>query len=281
MPPWGWCSPSRARWRAEDEPDALYGLAARAVQISSDGLTYRFLMRPGITSHDGSPLTAHDVAFLLKILKDKGHPIAQQSLRDFVGAGTVVVRFTTQRARDVPLFAASLPIFSRAYYSKRPFEETTLEVPLGSGPYKVGRFEPGRPAGRARVEQFRYPALRILPRSRSCLRRVHGQKLSVPGRIYIADLGDTLRLSCSSGRSRQARCDCRQYAIGRKAGSSTRDGTDSRTSACARPSSMHSISNGPTRTSCTGPMKGRISCATHAASQTRWYDQEKAAKVYQ
>src|SRR6516162_6834624 len=72
--------------RAEDEPDALYGLAARAVQISSDGLTYRFLMRPGITFHDGSPLTAHDVAFSLKILKDKGHPIAQQSLRDFVGA---------------------------------------------------------------------------------------------------------------------------------------------------------------------------------------------------
>jgi len=40
--------------RAEDEPDALYGLAARAVQISSDGLTYRFLMRPGITFHDGT-----------------------------------------------------------------------------------------------------------------------------------------------------------------------------------------------------------------------------------
>src|SRR5262249_19073943 len=51
--------------RAEDEPDALYGLAARAVQISSDGLTYRFLMRPGITFHDGSPLTADDVAFSL------------------------------------------------------------------------------------------------------------------------------------------------------------------------------------------------------------------------
>ena len=51
--------------RAEDEPDALYGLAARAVQITSDGLTYRFLMRPGITFHDGSPLTAHDVAFSL------------------------------------------------------------------------------------------------------------------------------------------------------------------------------------------------------------------------
>src|SRR5215510_12437978 len=105
--------------RAEDEPDALYGLAARAVQISPDGLTYRFLMRPGITFHDGSPLTAHDVAFSLKTLKEKGHPIAQQLLRDFVGAEasddtSVALRFAPHRARDVPLFAASLPIFSRA-----------------------------------------------------------------------------------------------------------------------------------------------------------------------
>src|SRR6201982_3166266 len=41
--------------RANDEPDALYGLAARAVRISADGLTYRFLIRPGVTFHDGSP----------------------------------------------------------------------------------------------------------------------------------------------------------------------------------------------------------------------------------
>jgi microcin C transport system substrate-binding protein len=135
--------------RAFDEPDALYGLAARAVRISADGLTYRFLMRPGITFHDGSPLTAHDVAFSLKTLKEKGHPIAQQLLRDLAGAeasddATVLVRFAPHRARDVPLFAASLPIFSRAYYSKHAFEDTTLEPPLGSGPYQVGRFETGR-----------------------------------------------------------------------------------------------------------------------------------------
>jgi microcin C transport system substrate-binding protein len=135
--------------RAADEPDALYGLAARAVRISADGLTYRFLMRPGITFHDGSPLTAHDVAFSLKILKEKGHPIAQQMLRDFVGAeaiddATVLLRFAPHRARDVPLFTASLPIFSQAYYSKHPFDETTLKPPLGSGPYQVGRFDTGR-----------------------------------------------------------------------------------------------------------------------------------------
>jgi microcin C transport system substrate-binding protein len=145
--------------RATDEPDALYGLAARAVRISPDGLTYRFLMRPGIKFHDGSPLTAHDVAFSLNILKDKGHPIAQQLLRDFTGGhapddATVVVRFEAHRARDVPLFAASLPIFSRSYYTKRPFEETTLEVPLGSGPYKVGRFEAGRYIEYERVKDW-------------------------------------------------------------------------------------------------------------------------------
>src|SRR6202158_1304407 len=128
--------------RAYDEPDALYGLAARAVQISPDRLTYRFLMRRGIKFHDGSPLTAHDVAFSLKILKEKGHPIIQQLMRDVAGveatdAATVVVRFAPKRARDVPLFVASLPIFSAKYYATKPFDETTLEPPLGSGAYKV------------------------------------------------------------------------------------------------------------------------------------------------
>jgi microcin C transport system substrate-binding protein len=145
--------------RAADEPDALYGLAARAVRISADGLTYRFLMRPNITFHDGSPLTAHDVAFSLKILKDKGHPIAQQLLRDLLDAeasddATVLLRFAPHRARDVPLFVASLPIFSRAYYSKHPFDETTLKAPLGSGPYQVGRFDPGRYIEYERVKNW-------------------------------------------------------------------------------------------------------------------------------
>jgi microcin C transport system substrate-binding protein len=135
--------------RAQDEPDALYGLAARSVRLSSDGLTYRFALRPGITFHDGSSMTARDVVFSLQTLKEKGHPIAQQLLRDFAGAdalddATVIVRFAKNRARDVPLFVAGLPIFSAAYYAAHPFDESTLEPPLGGGPYKVGRFEPGR-----------------------------------------------------------------------------------------------------------------------------------------
>ena len=135
--------------RADDEPDAMYGLAASAVRRSSDGLTYKFLLRPEARFHDGSRLTAQDVAFSLATLKDKGHPIITQRLREFAGAeaiddGTVVIRFVEKRARDVPLFVAALPIFSRAYYANHPFDESSLDVPLGSGPYKVGRFEAGR-----------------------------------------------------------------------------------------------------------------------------------------
>ncbi len=135
--------------RAGDEPDAMYGLAAHKVRRSADGLTYEFFIRPEAKFHDGSRLTAQDVAFSLNILKEKGHPLITQSLRDFKGAtadgdASVIAMFAPQRARDVPLFLAGLPVFSRAYYSARPFDQSSLDVPLGSGAYQVGRFEPGR-----------------------------------------------------------------------------------------------------------------------------------------
>ena len=54
----------------------------------------------------------------------------------------------------MPLFVAGLPIFSRAYYAAKPFEESTLDMPLGSGAYRVGRFEPGRYIEYQRVKDW-------------------------------------------------------------------------------------------------------------------------------
>lgn len=135
--------------RANDEPDAMYGLAAKSVAISPDKLTYRFTLRPEARFHDGTKLTARDAAFSLNTLKANGHPLIVLQLRDLVKAeapdeSTLVVTFVEKHARDVPLYVAGLPIFSQAYYATRAFDESTLAIPLGSGPYKVGRFEANR-----------------------------------------------------------------------------------------------------------------------------------------
>jgi microcin C transport system substrate-binding protein len=135
--------------RAGDEPDAMYSLAAKSVRISADQLTYRFTMRPEARFHDGSRLTAQDAAFSLTTLKTKGHPLILQQMRDMLKAealddATLVVTFAEKRARNVPLYVASLPIFSKDYYATRPFDKDTLDTPLGSGPYKVGKFEANR-----------------------------------------------------------------------------------------------------------------------------------------
>jgi microcin C transport system substrate-binding protein len=134
---------------AGDEPDAMYGFAAKSVQISPDKLAYRYTMRSEARFHDGSKLTAHDVAFSINVLKEKGHPLIQIQMRDVRGAealddATVIVTFAEKRARDVPLYVAGLPIFSKAYYTNRPFDESSTDTPLGSGPYKVGNFEINR-----------------------------------------------------------------------------------------------------------------------------------------
>ncbi|WP_449410245.1 extracellular solute-binding protein [Methylobacterium komagatae] len=145
--------------RALDEPDAIYGLLARSVTISEDGLTYGFALRPQARFHDGSKLTARDVAFSLKILRDKGHPEIAETIRDMTdaraeGDGHVVITFAPGRARDLPLIVAQLPVFSADYYAKRDFEASTLDAPLGSGPYRVASVDPGRSIGLERVPDY-------------------------------------------------------------------------------------------------------------------------------
>lgn len=134
--------------RANDEPDAMYGLVARAAEIADDGRSATFYLRPEARFADGSPLTADDVVFSFTILKEKGHPSFRLALRDVVKAeavdsATVRYQFSGALTRDLPLAVAGLPIFSKAYYATREFESTTLEPPVGSGPYKIADFRQG------------------------------------------------------------------------------------------------------------------------------------------
>lgn len=134
---------------AADEPDAVYGLVAESAEVAPDGASVIFHLRPEARFADGTPLTADDVVFSFDTLKSKGHPIFHQMLQDVVKAEaldprTVRYSFTGSLVRDLPLTVAALPIFSKAYYASRPFDETTLDPPLGSGPYLVDQVAQGR-----------------------------------------------------------------------------------------------------------------------------------------
>lgn len=134
---------------AADEPDSVYGLLAESVALSEDGKVFTFTLRPEARFHDGSPLTAEDVAFSLMLLKEKGHPNLSQDIKEMVSAEaldakTVAVTLSGKHNRYTILTISALPIFSKAYYSTREFDSSTLEPPLGSGAYKVGKVSAGR-----------------------------------------------------------------------------------------------------------------------------------------
>jgi microcin C transport system substrate-binding protein len=131
-----------------DEPDAVYGLVAHSAELDADRSSVTFRMRPDARFSDGSALTAADVAFSFDILKQKGHPVIRSQLRDVakaeaLDAHTVRYSFSVAMSRDLPLVVAGLPILSKAYYAAREFDDTTLEPPLGSGPYKLGAYKAG------------------------------------------------------------------------------------------------------------------------------------------
>ena len=145
--------------RAWDEPDAVYGLVAETVEVADDGLSMVFNLRKEARFSDGSPLTAEDVANSLTLLKEKGDPRIALQLRKVSKAdvlGPHQVRFTfTEANRDLPLITAtSIPVFSKAYYTKNDFSKTTLEPPLGSGPYKISDFKQARYVTFARREDY-------------------------------------------------------------------------------------------------------------------------------
>ena len=142
-----------------DEPDSMYGLVANSVKFSADKLQYRFRLRSEARFSDGSKLTAADVAFSLTTLKEKAHPVYAILLREMASAtaeadDVALVTFEKGRSRDAHLIVAGMPIFSQTWWKGRDFDASTLDAPLGSGAYKVARFEQGRFIEFARDENY-------------------------------------------------------------------------------------------------------------------------------
>jgi microcin C transport system substrate-binding protein len=134
--------------RAQDEPDAVYGLLAESAEVADDKRSVTFYLRSEARFRDGTPVTAADAAFTLETLKTKGHPRYQLALRDVAGATaldakTVKYEFKGENVRDLPVLVATLPVFSTAYYTANDFLKENLDPPLGSGPYEIGDYRQG------------------------------------------------------------------------------------------------------------------------------------------
>lgn len=142
-----------------DEPFTEYGLIAGKIEKAPDNSWVRFYLRPEARFHDGHPVRADDVVFSFQTLMKSGAPmyrgyyadvdqvVAEDPLR-------VVFRFKHTNNRELPLILGQLPVLPKHFWETRDFSKGNLDVPLGSGPYKVAGVEAGRSVSYERVKDY-------------------------------------------------------------------------------------------------------------------------------
>jgi microcin C transport system substrate-binding protein len=132
-----------------DEPDTGYAHLAHTIEVASDHTYVAFELRPEARFHDGVPVTAEDVAWSFDTLRDHGRPYFRQYYADVSGVTTegplrVVFHFKTAGNRELPQILGQLAVLPKHWWQGRDFAAPLTEPPLGSGPYRVGKFEFGR-----------------------------------------------------------------------------------------------------------------------------------------
>lgn len=131
-----------------DEPFTLYGLLAESVETGPNREWVRFTLRPEAHFSDGSPVTVEDVLWSFETLGTLGHPRyhgAWEKIETAEALDDRTVRFTfNTEDNELPLILGLRPILKKATYEDRAFDESSLEAPVGTGPYVIADFEPGR-----------------------------------------------------------------------------------------------------------------------------------------
>ncbi len=135
--------------RSADEPFTLYGLIAETIEVPADRSQITFHLRPKARFSDGRPVTSADVAFSHKMLKEKGWPYHRSYYGKVARLETpdpLTARFVFEPGsdREMPLIIGLMPILPSHRLDAESFERTTLDPPVGSGPYIVQRVDPGR-----------------------------------------------------------------------------------------------------------------------------------------
>jgi microcin C transport system substrate-binding protein len=145
--------------RSPDEPNTAYGLLAESVEVAKDRSWVTYNLRKEARFHDGSPVTPEDVIWTFETLRQKGEPFYRAYYADVtkveaVGERGVKFVLDAQDNRELPQILGEMPVLPKKWWSTREFDKTTLEPPLGSGPFKIEAFEPGRSITYARVPDY-------------------------------------------------------------------------------------------------------------------------------
>lgn len=142
-----------------DEPFTEYGLLAEKIEKAPDNAWVRFYLRPEARFHDGQPVTAEDVKFSFDTLMSKGAPMYRGYYADVEKVEVESpqrVRFFFKQAgnRELPLIVGQLPVLPKHWWAERDFSKGSLDMPLGSGPYKVADVQAGRSIRYERVKDW-------------------------------------------------------------------------------------------------------------------------------
>jgi len=142
-----------------DEAFSEYGLLAETVETPKDRSWVQFVLRKEARWHDGKPVTADDVIWTFETLLKKGDPSYRYYYADVARAEkiddrTVRFVFKNNRNRELPLIIGQMAVLPKHYWQGKDFARTTLDPPLGSGPYKIDAFEPGRYVSYRRVADY-------------------------------------------------------------------------------------------------------------------------------
>nr|WP_258198035.1 extracellular solute-binding protein [Pseudomonas capeferrum] len=142
-----------------DEPFTEYGLVAGKIEKAPDNGWVRFYLRPQARFHDGHPIRAEDVVFTFNTLMKDGAPLYRAYYADVAEVIAeqplqVLFKFKHKNNRELPLILGQLPVLPKHWWQGREFTRGNLEIPLGSGPYRVADVKPGRSIRYERVKDY-------------------------------------------------------------------------------------------------------------------------------
>lgn len=134
--------------RSSDEPFSLYGLLAETVEMDADRTYIQFNLNPKAHWQDGKPVTPEDVIFSFNLLQEKGRPpynrrMAVVDKLEKVGENSVRFTFNDKANRETPLMIAMSPILPKHATDVASFDQSSLAIPVASGPYKIKAIKPG------------------------------------------------------------------------------------------------------------------------------------------